>query len=144
MSGCDNDKSCVLSSGGGVPCLSRMYVPGFPYHTVQRGNNREACFIEPENYQCYLDLWKSLSMRYGCVVHAWCLMTNHLHFLVTPVNKTGISNTMKVIGSRYTHYISKRYGRTGTLWEGRHRSSLVQSDRYLLTCMRRCLLDTAV
>ena len=60
------------------------------------------------------------------------------------VNKTGISNTMKLVRSRYADYISKRYGRTGTLWEGRHRSSLVQSDRYLLTCMRRCLLDTAV
>ena len=56
-------------------------------------NNREACFIEPENYQFYLDLWKNLSRRYGCVVHAYCLMTNHIHFLVTPSHKTSISNT---------------------------------------------------
>jgi putative transposase len=119
-----------------VPRRSRMYVPGLPYHIVQRGNNREACFIEAENYQFYLELWKSISRRYGCAVHAWCLMTNHIHFLVTPASKESISSTMKVVGSRYACYINKRYGRTGTLWEGRHRSSLVQSDSYLLTCMR--------
>jgi putative transposase len=81
-------------------------------------------------------LWKIISRRYGCVVHAYCLMTNHIHFLVTPVQKTSISNAMKVVGSRYAYYFNKGYARTGTLWEGRHRSSLIQSDRYLLTCMR--------
>lgn len=119
-----------------MPRRARMYLPGLPYHIVQRGNNREACFIEVENYQFYLELWQRLAARYGVAVHAYCLMTNHIHFLVTPVNETAISNTMKVVGSRYAQYINKSYGRTGTLWEGRHRPSLVQSDRYLLTCMR--------
>lgn len=122
--------------GFAVPRRSRMYIPELPYHIVQRGNNREACFIEPEDYRFYLDLWEKLSMRYGCIVHAYCLMGNHIHFLVTPAHKTSISNTMKVVGSRYAYYFNKSYARTGTLWEGRHRSSLVQSDRYLLTCMR--------
>jgi putative transposase len=113
-----------------------MYIPDMPYHVVQRGNNREVCFIEPENYLYYLELWQELSKRYGVAVHAYCLMTNHIHFLATPENETSLSNTLKVVGSRYAQYINKKYERTGTLWEGRHRSSLIQSDRYLLTCMR--------
>lgn len=126
-----------------MPRRARMYLPGLPYHIVQRGNNREACFIEPENYLFYLELWKELSARYGVAVHAYVLMTNHVHFLVTPNNETAISNTMKVAGSRYAQYINKKYRRTGTLWEGRHRASLVQSDRYLLTCMRYIELNPA-
>lgn len=113
-----------------------MYLSSLPYHVIQRGNNREVCFIEPEDYRFYLELWKESSARYGVAVHAYCLMTNHVHFLVTPDNETAISNTMKVVGSRYAQYINKKYRRTGTLWEGRHRASLVQSERYLLTCMR--------
>jgi len=113
-----------------------MYFAGMPYHVVQRGNNREACFVEPENYQFYLELWKTLSKRYAVAVHAYCLMTNHVHFLVTPGDEAALSNTMKVVGSRYAQYMNLRYKRTGTLWEGRHRSSLVQSDKYLLTCSR--------
>jgi putative transposase len=119
-----------------MPRRARIYIPGLPYHVVQRGNNREACFIEPDNYQFYLDLWRELSIHYHCRVHAYCLMTNHVHFLVTPESRTAISDTMKVVGSRYAAHINRRYGRTGTLWEGRHRSSLVHSERYLLTCMR--------
>lgn len=119
-----------------MPRRARMYVPGLPYHIVQRGNNREACFIEPENYQFYLELWRAMARRYGVSVHAYCLMTNHVHFLVTPGRADAVSNAMKVVGSRYAHYINLRYKRTGTLWEGRHRASLVQSDTYLLCCHR--------
>ncbi len=119
-----------------MPGRTRMYLPGLPYHVIQRGNNRETCFIEPENYQFYLHLWQELSVRYGVQVHAYCLMTNHIHFLATPDNETSLSNTLKVVGSRYAQYINKKYKRTGTLWEGRHRSSLVQTECYLLTCMR--------
>jgi putative transposase len=113
-----------------------MYVAGLPYHVVQRGNNREACFVEPENYQFYLELWQQMTRRYGVAVHAYCLMTNHVHSLVTPQRPGSISDTMKVVGSRYAQYINLRYQRTGTLWEGRHRASLVQSERYLLCCYR--------
>ncbi len=119
-----------------MPRRARNYLPGFPYHIVQRGNNREACFIEPENYQYYLELWRQLSKRYGVRVHAYCLMTNHIHILATPEAKHSLSDTMKVVGSRYAQYINLKYRRTGTLWEGRHRSSLIQSDRYLLRCYR--------
>lgn len=119
-----------------MPRRARMYVAALPYHLVQRGNNRQACFIEPENYQVYLELWQQIAPRYGVAVHAYCLMTNHVHFLVTPQTDTSVSRTMKEVGSRYAQYINKQYRRTGTLWEGRHRASLVQSERYLLTCMR--------
>ncbi len=119
-----------------MPRRTRMYVPGLPYHIVQRGNNHQACFLEAENYQFYIQLWQELSLRYSVVVHAYCLMTNHIHFLATPETKTSLSNVMKVVGSRYAQYFNKKYQRTGTLWEGRHKSSLVQSERYLLTCMR--------
>ena len=119
-----------------MPRRARHYVPGLPYHVVQRGNNREACFIEPENYQLYLELWQEAADRYGVAVHAYCLMTNHIHFLATPERVPSISETMKAVGSRYAQYINRKYRRTGTLWEGRHRASLVQSDRYFLTCSR--------
>lgn len=119
-----------------MPRRARMYLPDMPYHLVQRGNNREPCFFEPQNYQVYLDLWESLSKRYGVSVHGYCLMTNHIHFLVTPSDKWSISNTMKVVGSRYAQIVNRKFSRTGTLWEGRHRSSLVQSETHLLTCLR--------
>ena len=119
-----------------MPRRARMYIGGLPYHIVQRGNNREACFIEEENYRFYLELWERISQQKAVAVHAYCLMTNHIHFLVTPEDETGISETMKVVGSCYAQYINKKYGRSGTLWEGRHRASLVQEGRYLLTCYR--------
>ena len=119
-----------------MPRRTRTYLPGYPYHIVQRGNNREASFISVDDYLYYLDLWVGCAERYGVSIHAWCLMTNHIHFLVTPARADSISFASKVIGSRYAQYFNKTYKRTGTLWEGRHKSSLVQSDRYLLTCMR--------
>ena len=127
-----------------MPRRTRMYIPNLPYHIVQRGNNREACFIEPENYQYYLGLWKTCAKRYGLSVHAYCLMTNHIHFLVSPHTETAISKAMSVIGSRYAYYFNRAYKRTGTIWEGRHKSSLIQSERYLLTCMRYIELNPVV
>jgi len=99
-----------------MPRIARVYLPGRPYHIVQRGNNREACFIEPENYQYYLALWKEVSMRYDVLVHAYCLMTNHVHFLVTPEHDDSISRTTKVVGSRYAQYINKHASLIVALW----------------------------
>jgi len=123
---------------------ARMYLPGYPYHIVQRGNNREACYIEPENYQYYLEFWKDSARRYGVAVHAYCLMTNHIHFLVTPENEDSVSRAISVIGSRYARYFNKTYKRSGTIWEGRHKSSLVQSNRYFLTCCRYIEMNPVV
>lgn len=119
-----------------MPRRARIYIPGLPYHIVQRGNNRQACFRNPDDFRLYLDLWQRIARRYGTAVHAYCLMTNHVHFLATPESGDSISRTMKDVGSRYAQYVNRRYERTGTLWEGRHRSSVVQSERYLLTCYR--------
>ena len=119
-----------------MPRRARMYLSGLPYHIVQRGNNREACFIEAETYQYYLELLREVSLRYDMAIHSYCLMTNHIHLLATAGDETSISNTMKVVGSRYAQYINKKYKRTGTLWEGRHKSSLVQTDKYFLICSR--------
>ncbi len=127
-----------------MPRRTRMYLPDHPYHIVQRGNNREACFIESDNYRYYLELWTECSQRYGVDVHAYCLMTNHIHFLLTPQEKDSISRVMRVVGSRYAYYFNRRYGRTGTMWEGRHKSSLVQTDRYFLICSRYIELNPVV
>ena len=119
-----------------MPRRARHYLAGMPYHIVQRGNNRQICFREPDDYRCYLNLWRKVSAYYGVFVHAYCLMTNHIHFLVTTSRQEGISNTTRVVGSRYAAYVNAKYERTGTLWEGRHRASLVQTARYFLTCQR--------
>ena len=119
-----------------MPRRSRHYISGRPYHLVQRGNNREACFIELEDYRFYLALWREVSRRYDTAVNAYCPMTNHIHFLATPGQPDSLSNTMRVVGSRYAQHINRKYRRTGTLWEGRHKASLVKSERYLLNCYR--------
>ena len=112
-----------------MPRRARMYISGFPYHVVQRGNNREACFFEIEDYQFYLDLLQQLLFRYGVHLHAYVLMTNHVHLLMTPEEKDSISNMTRVLGSRFAQYMNKKYQRTGTLWEGRHKSSGVDRRR---------------
>lgn len=119
-----------------MPRRQRNYLPNFPYHLVQRGNNRCICFRDVDDYRVYLELWRNKSNWYGVAVHAYCLMTNHIHFLVTAHEPEAISNTMKSVGSRYAYYVNREYHRTGTLWEGRHRSSLVDADNYLLACQR--------
>ncbi len=119
-----------------MPRRPRMYLPGLPYHIVQRGNNREACFYAVEDYECYLNYLVDSLSRYEVALHAYVLMTNHIHLLMSPKDKEGISNVMKVTGSRFAHYMNKRYRRTGTLWEGRHKPSVVDSESYLLTCYR--------
>ena len=102
-----------------MPRRKRMYLPDIPYHVVQRGNNREACFFDVQDYQFYLELLQQLLQRYSVHLHAYVLMTNHIHLLITPSDKTGVSNLMKVVGSRYAYYMNKQYHRTGTVWEGR-------------------------
>ena len=119
-----------------MPRKPRMYLPDVPCHVIQRGNNREASFYSEQDYQYYLECLYDASQRYGVLVHAYVLMTNHVHMLMTPVKKDSISLTMQSIGRRYVQYINKKYHRTGTLWESRHKASLVDRDNYLLKCMR--------
>jgi len=118
-----------------MPRKARMYLPGVPCHIIQRGNNRDTCFYAEQDYQFYLECVHDASKRYGVKIHAYVLMTNHVHFLMTPEYKDSISLSMQSVGRRYVQYINKEYCRTGTLWEGRHKSSLVDADQYLLKCM---------
>ena len=119
-----------------MPRKPRFNLPGIPQHVIQRGNNRQPCFFAERDYCRYLEDLKSASEKYECQIHAFVLMTNHVHLLVTPAIKHSISQMMQALGRRYVYYINKRYHRTGTLWEGRYKSSLIDSDSYFLTCMR--------
>lgn len=119
-----------------MPRKPRFNLIGIPQHVIQRGNNREPCFLAEEDYRRYLDDLGKAAERFGCHIHAYILMTNHVHLLMTPMRDYAISQMMQALGRRYVRYINHAYERTGTLWEGRYKSSLVDSDRYLLTCMR--------
>ena len=115
---------------------TRMYIPGVPAHVVQRGNNRSACFFSDDDYQYYKTLLLQGMKRYGAELHAYCLMTNHVHLLLTPLAEDSISRVLQHVGRQYVQYINKTYKRSGTLWEGRHKGSLVDAENYLLTCYR--------
>jgi putative transposase len=119
-----------------MPRKPRMYLPGVPCHVIQRGNNREATFFSDQDYQYYLECLSDAVTRYGVDVHAYVLMTNHVHLLMSPQKKDSISLTMQSVGRRYVQYINKVYRRTGTLWESRHKASIVDAAHYLIACSR--------
>ena len=119
-----------------MPRKPRMFVPGIPAHVVQRGNNRQATFFEKQDYDFYLDVLQSGLRRYDAALHAYCLMSNHVHLLITPNRENSIPRVFQHVGRMYVLYINKKYGRTGALWEGRYKCSLINADEYLLTCYR--------
>ena len=114
----------------------RIDLAGIPQHIIQRGNNREACFFAVVDRQRYLKWLHMAAEKYGGLVHAYVLMTNHVHLLATGAEQGALSRMMQSLGRRYVRYVNSKYRRTGTLWEGRYKSGLVASDRYLLTCYR--------
>jgi putative transposase len=111
-------------------------LPGQPQHVIQRGNNREAIFRAEADYRFYLKKLHAAAEKHRCEVHAYVLMTNHVHLLVTPHTEDGIGKVMQALGRHYVQYYNYRYQRTGTLWEGRYKATLIDTERYLLTCMR--------
>lgn len=119
-----------------MPRRPRITLPGVPLHLIQRGNNRQACFFADEDYTFYLDHLTEQAAKLGCAVHAYCLMTNHVHLLITPAEVTSAGALMKAVGQRYVQYVNRTYRRSGTLWEGRFRSCLLQDEGYLLACSR--------
>lgn len=119
-----------------MPRKPRFYVPGVPVHLVQRGNNRTVCFFREVDYRFYLEALSDAARRYGCRIHAYVLMTNHVHLLLTPEDERAIPRMMQTLGRRFVVYINHVYGRTGTLWEGRHKASAIDSETYLLFCYR--------
>jgi putative transposase len=116
--------------------LPRTKAAGYPHHVIQRGNNRQAIFADTADYQRYLQLLQEISSGHSVAVHAYVLMTNHVHLLVTPEAEGGLSRFMQALGRRYVRWFNDRHQRTGTLWEGRFRSTVIAADRYLLACMR--------
>jgi REP-associated tyrosine transposase len=119
-----------------MPRRPRVTLPEVPLHLIQRGNNRQACFFADEDYAFYLDHLAEQAVKQGCRVHAYCLMTNHVHLLVTPLAGGSAGALMKAVGQRYVQYVNRTYRRSGTLWEGRFRSCVLQDDTYLLACSR--------
>jgi len=119
-----------------MPRRGRLIIAGMPLHVVQRGINRSACFAADQDRSSYLfHLGRALT-RFNCSLHAYCLMTNHVHLLLTARDDSGCAQLMKHVGQLHTQYMNRKYARSGSLWEGRFRSSVVQSEDYLLACYR--------
>jgi putative transposase len=116
--------------------LPRLNLPGIPQHVVQRGNNRQVSFFAEQDYTIYLDKLKEYGKKYKVAVHAYVLMTNHVHLLLTPETEKGVSQLMQALGRYYVMYVNKTYQRSGTLWEGRYKSTLVDSENYFLLVSR--------
>jgi putative transposase len=114
--------------------LPRYVLPGVPQHVIQRGNNRQPIFAADGDYRTYLTWLKAAADQHGLLIHAYVLMTNHVHLLATPEQEDSIGKTLQSLGRRYVQYFNYSYGRTGTLWEGRYRATVVQAEDYLLTC----------
>ncbi len=116
--------------------LPRLNLPGISQHVIQRGNNRQVSFFRNEDFAVYLDKLKLYSQKYSVAVHSYVLMTNHVHLLMTPETGHGVSQLMQSLGRYYVRYIIQTYDRTGTLWEDRFKSALVDSANYFLTVSR--------
>jgi putative transposase len=114
----------------------RLKIAGQPIHITQRGVNRSRCFGGDRDFELYLGLVEEMSRKHSCAVHAYVLMTNHAHLLITPERAEGPSEFMKALGQRYVQAFNRRHQRTGTLWEGRFKSNIVHSESYLLRCYR--------
>jgi putative transposase len=115
--------------------LPRLTVPGYPHHIIQRGNNRQAIFSTAADYELLLALIDEHARKQHIAVHAYVLMSNHFHLLATPETVEGIPQMMQAVGRRYVRHFNLRQQRTGTLWEGRYKSNLIQAERHLLACM---------
>jgi putative transposase len=115
--------------------LPRLTLPGYPHHVIQRGNDRQAIVRDDQDRAMLLDLVAENAARQQVALHAYVLMDNHFHLLLTPQTQAGLPHMMQAVGRRYVRYFNDRHHPTGTLWEGRYRSTLIQSERYLMACM---------
>ncbi len=119
-----------------MPRKPRFFLPGVPVHIVQRGHSRQEVFYEDNDYLAYLRWLKEGAERYKVDIHAYALMTNHIHILATALDTDGITRMMQYVGRYYVPYINRTYGTSGSIWEGRYKASLINDEEYLLTCMR--------
>lgn len=119
-----------------MPRQCRYFIPGIPQHVITRGVDKQAVFFHEQDYELYLKALQDSATTNECLIHAYVLMTNHVHLLVTPERERSLPLMMQAMGKNYVQRLNAHYGRTGTLWEGRYKASLVQDSRYLLTCQR--------
>jgi putative transposase len=119
-----------------MPRTARLVLPQYPHHVVQRGHNRQAVFAADGDYERYLATLAELKAKFDIKVYAWCVMANHVHLLLEPSDGAGLGLLMKRLAGRQTRYRNRVEQRSGTLWEGRYKSSVVQTDRHLLACCR--------
>ncbi|MGQ0594082.1 MAG: transposase [Gammaproteobacteria bacterium] len=119
-----------------MPRRPRYELTTVPQHVIQRGNNQQPTFFSEEDYHRYLGCLREAAIRRRCDIHAYVLMSNHVHLLVTPHRPLAIAKLMQSVGRHYVRYVNDHYGRSGTLWEGRYKASLVDSEHYLLRCYR--------
>ena len=116
--------------------LPRFFVPDTPQHVIQRGNDRQPIFRTSADHAFFKSCLEFAARRHGVAIHAYVLMTNHVHLLATPEAATSLPRAMQSVGRVYVRYFNSTHGRSGTLWEGRYKATIVESDRYLLACMR--------
>ena len=115
--------------------LPRLTLPGYAHHVIQRGNNRQAIFLRPQDYTTWLQLAAECAHQFKVDIHGYVLMENHFHLLATPESSEGLPKMMQTLGRRYVRYFNDQHGRTGTLWEGRYKSTVIQAATHLLSCM---------
>jgi putative transposase len=116
--------------------LPRLVVPGQPHHLIQRGNDRQLIFREDKDFEVFLDWLRQAAKQFKVALHAYVLMPNHLHLLATPTDETGLGRMMQWVGRYYVPYFNQKYGRVGTLWQGRYKTTVIDSEHYFLTCSR--------
>ena len=116
--------------------LGRYFLPDQPLHVIQRGNNRQAIFFGDVDYAQFRTFLAEAADAYGCAIHAYVLMTNHIHLLITPNRETSVPRMMQSLGRRYVRKVNDVYQRTGTLWEGRYRAAPIDTESYFLACCR--------
>lgn len=120
-----------------MPRIGRLIIPNYPHHVIHRGHNRQAIFASDDDYLYYLDNLAEWKNKLGCSLYAYCLMTNHVHLIVDPGDDPeSLAKLMKRVAGRQTRYVNRLEGRSGTMWEGRYRSSIICKDTYLLACCR--------
>jgi putative transposase len=119
-----------------MPRLPRFFAPGYPFHVIQRGNNRTAIFRGADDRTRYLELLLEAIENHDVHLHAYALMSNHVHLLATPQHGLSLSRTMQDVGRSYVLWFNRKYRRTGTLWEGRYRATVVDSECYVVVCMK--------
>ena len=119
-----------------MPRRARVTLANVPHQIIQRGHNRSACFYAVEDYLLYIEWLCEYAHQFDCYVHAYVLMTNHVHLLISPTTSDGLANLVKNLGQRYVQYINRTYRRSGTLWEGRYKSCIAKEASYVLGCYR--------